>query len=46
LIAAHGTVDALVKNAALYGGLKMMPMDQIDLDTWDKVMNINVRGPI
>lgn len=44
LIAAHGTVDALVNNAALYGGLKMMPMDQIDLDTWDKVMNINVRG--
>ncbi len=44
IIADHKTVDALVNNAALYGGLKMMPMDKIDLDTWDKVMNINVRG--
>ena len=39
-----GIVDALVNNAALYGGLKMMPMDEIDLDVWDQVMNINVRG--
>lgn len=37
-------IDALVNNAALYGGLKMTPMDKLDLAIWDKVMNINVRG--
>ena len=44
IIADNGTVDALVNNAALYGGLKMMPMEKIDLEVWDNVMNINVRG--
>ena len=44
ILANNPKIDALVNNAALYGGLKMQPMDQIDLDEWDKVMNINVRG--
>jgi len=44
IIADNGTINALVNNAALYGGLKMMPMDKIDLNVWDQVMNINVRG--
>ena len=44
IISDHGSIDALVNNAALYGGLKMVPMDKIDLDVWDKVMNINARG--
>jgi len=44
IMANNASIDALVNNAALYGGLKMMPMDKIDLNVWDKVMNINVRG--
>ena len=44
ILAATSSIDALVNNAALYGGLKMMPMDKIDLEVWDKGMNINVRG--
>jgi 3-oxoacyl-[acyl-carrier protein] reductase len=44
IISDHGSIDGLVNNAALYGGLKMTPMDKIDLDIWDKVMNINARG--
>lgn len=37
-------VDVLVNNAALYGGLKMTPMEKIDLAEWEQVFNINVRG--
>lgn len=37
-------VDVLVNNAALYGGLKMTPMEHLDLDEWDRVFNVNVRG--
>ena len=44
IMADNASIDALVNNAALYGGLKMLPMDKIDLEVWDKVMNINVRG--
>lgn len=37
-------VDVLVNNGALYGGLKLTPMEAIDLDLWERVFNINVRG--
>lgn len=37
-------VDVLVNNAALYGGLKLTPMDSIDLQEWDEVMGVNLRG--
>ena len=37
-------VHVLVNNAALYGGLKMTPMEKQDLAEWDKVYQINVRG--
>ena len=38
-------VDVLVNNAALYAPLKEMKFTEIDVDTWDKVMAINLRGP-
>ena len=40
----HERVDVLVNNAALYGGLRMKPMESLDLDEWDKVFDVNVRG--
>jgi len=40
-----GRIDVLVNNAAIYASLQMRPFDQIDLDEWDKVMAVNVRGP-
>lgn len=40
----HPRVDVLVNNAALYGGLKMTPMEKLDLEEWDRVFAINVRG--
>lgn len=45
ILADSSKVDALVNNAALYGGLVMKPMEMIDLAEWDKVQAINVRGP-
>lgn len=39
-----GGLDVLVNNAALYGGLERKPFDEIDGDTWDRVMAINVKG--
>ncbi len=39
-----GAIDALVNNAALYGGLKMAPFYELDEDEWDKVFRINVKG--
>jgi NAD(P)-dependent dehydrogenase (short-subunit alcohol dehydrogenase family) len=37
-----GTIDILVNNAGLYASLEMRPFDQIPLDEWRRVMDINV----
>jgi NAD(P)-dependent dehydrogenase (short-subunit alcohol dehydrogenase family) len=37
-----GGVDVLVNNAGLYASLEMRPFDQIPLDEWRKVMDVNV----
>ncbi|MAG31305.1 MAG: dehydrogenase [Deltaproteobacteria bacterium] len=41
---AFGRIDILVNNAAIFGSLRAKPFDQIDLDEWDLVMRVNVRG--
>lgn len=43
-VAAYGRIDALVNNAALYGGLKSQSLLQIDEAEWDRAMAINVKG--
>jgi NAD(P)-dependent dehydrogenase (short-subunit alcohol dehydrogenase family) len=44
-IAAHeGTVHGLVNNAAIATGIGGPEFDEIEIDTWDKVMRVNVRG--
>lgn len=40
----YGRIDALVNNAALYGGLKGGKFDELDEGQWDKVMQVNVKG--
>ncbi len=40
-----GRIDVLVNNAAIYASLKMKSFDEIDVNEWDKVMAVNVRGP-
>ncbi len=39
-----GRIDALINNAALYGGLDSARADAIDEEEWQRVMNINVTG--
>ena len=41
---AFGRVDILINNAAIYDGLKRKPFYEIDLDEWDLVMKVNVKG--
>jgi NAD(P)-dependent dehydrogenase (short-subunit alcohol dehydrogenase family) len=37
-----GGIDILVNNAGLYASLEMRPFEQIPLDEWRKVMDVNV----
>ena len=43
--AAFGGIDGLVCNAALFAKLPAEPFDQIEESLWDKVMDVNVKGP-
>jgi NAD(P)-dependent dehydrogenase (short-subunit alcohol dehydrogenase family) len=40
-----GKIDILVNNAAVYSTLAPRNFDEWDIETWDKVMAVNVRGP-
>lgn len=40
----HDAIDGLLNNAALATGIGGVPFEAIDIDTWDRVMRINVRG--
>jgi len=40
-----GQIDVLVNNAALYAPLTPRAFGEWDVDLWDRVMAINVRGP-
>ncbi|CAI1867649.1 MULTISPECIES: SDR family oxidoreductase [Serratia] len=44
VIAAGGAVDGLVNNAALATGVGGKTMMEYDIDLWDRVMQVNVRG--
>lgn len=43
-VARLGGLDGLVNNAALATGIGGKSFDEIDIETWDRVMAINVRG--
>jgi len=40
-----GKIDILVNNAALYAPLPTLKVEEIDVELWDHVMAINIRGP-
>jgi NAD(P)-dependent dehydrogenase (short-subunit alcohol dehydrogenase family) len=40
-----GKIDVLVNNAALFAPLAPAACTDIDVDLWDRVMAVNVRGP-
>ncbi len=39
-----GTLHGLVNNGAIATGIGGIPFDEIDIDSWDRVMRVNVRG--
>lgn len=39
-----GGLDGLVNNAAIATGIGGKAFDEIDIETWDRVMNVNIRG--
>ena len=39
-----GGLDGLVNNAAIATGIGGKSFDEIDIETWDRVMTVNVRG--
>jgi NAD(P)-dependent dehydrogenase (short-subunit alcohol dehydrogenase family) len=41
-LARHGRLDILVNNAGLYASLPMRPFEQIPLEEWRRVMDVNV----
>jgi NAD(P)-dependent dehydrogenase (short-subunit alcohol dehydrogenase family) len=40
----EGSLDGLVNNAAIATGIGGKMFDEIEIDVWDKVMTVNVRG--
>ena len=40
-----GRIDVLVNNAALYSALPPVTFADIDVEAWDNVMAVNLRGP-
>ncbi len=43
-IGAQGSIDGLVNNAAMATGVGGKTMMEYDIDLWDRVMQVNVRG--
>lgn len=41
---AFGRCDVLINNAGITSNAPFKDLDAIDLDEWDRVMNVNVRG--
>ncbi|MGV3712883.1 SDR family NAD(P)-dependent oxidoreductase [Pseudolysinimonas sp.] len=39
-----GRVHVLINNAAIYGGLRRAPFDEITEDEWDRVLSVNLKG--
>ena len=45
-VSAFGRIDFLVNNAALFGGMKLDPLIEVDLDYYDRFMRINMHGSL
>jgi NAD(P)-dependent dehydrogenase (short-subunit alcohol dehydrogenase family) len=45
IAARHSAIDGLLNNAAIATGIGGKTFEEIDIDTWDAVMRVNVRGP-
>lgn len=45
VLAAHGRIDVLVNNAAIFSTLTMKPFEEVAPEDFDHVMAVNARGP-
>lgn len=41
-----GRIDVLVNNAGIYGDHRFEPITETDLDYWDFVLRVNLKGPL
>ncbi len=41
---AHGRIDVLVNNAAIFATIPRCAFDEIPLDEWDRVIRVNITG--
>jgi NAD(P)-dependent dehydrogenase (short-subunit alcohol dehydrogenase family) len=41
----YGTIDGLINNAAIATGIGGKTFEEIDIETFDRVMRVNIRGP-
>jgi len=39
-----GKIDVLINNAAVFGDLKLLPFMNIEVETWKRVVDINING--
>ena len=39
-----GRVDGLINNAAYFREVKLTPFEEIDVEVWDKIFDVNVKG--
>lgn len=43
-VKAFGRIDILVNNAAVFSSLKLRPFEEIGVEEWRKVMDVNIMG--
>jgi 3-oxoacyl-[acyl-carrier protein] reductase len=46
VVEAFGRVDVLINNAAIFASLEKRKFEFIPLDEWDRVMRVNINGPL
>ena len=44
VLAEYGRIDALVNNAAIFSSLTLRPFDEIPIDEWRAVLDVNITG--